>query len=47
MFYGLADFDPLTVAAAVGILVLVAGIAAYLPARRASLVDPSTALRYE
>jgi putative ABC transport system permease protein len=47
LFYGLSDVDPLPIAAAVGILAVVAGAAAYLPARRASLVDPSTALRCE
>jgi len=47
MFFGLGDVDVLSLAAAIGILVLVAGIAAYLPARRASLVQPTTALRYE
>jgi predicted permease len=47
LFYGLAKIDPVSIAAAIGILILVAGIAAYLPARRASLVDPTTALRYE
>jgi ABC-type antimicrobial peptide transport system permease subunit len=47
LFFGLAKIDPESIAAAIGILILVAGIAAYLPARRASLVDPTTALRYE
>ena len=47
MFYGLAAVDAVTIAAAVSILALVAGVAAYLPARKASLVDPMTALRYE
>ena len=47
LFYGLSDLDPMSTAPAVGILALVAGVAAYLPARRASRVDPSTALRYE
>jgi ABC-type lipoprotein release transport system permease subunit len=47
LFYGLSGVDPVSIAAAVGMLAVVAGAAAYLPARRASLVDPSTALRCE
>jgi len=44
---GLTTKDPLTLAAAVAVLGLVALVAAWLPARRASRVDPLVAIRYE
>ena len=45
--YGVAPQDPLTLGLAAGLLVLVAIGAAYLPARRASRLDPMAALRQE
>jgi len=45
--YGVAPQDPLTMAMSTGLLLLVALVAAYLPARRASRLDPMTALRQE
>jgi ABC-type antimicrobial peptide transport system permease subunit len=45
--YGLKPADPLTLGAAIGILILVAVVAGYVPARRAARVDPLEALRYE
>jgi predicted permease len=45
--YGVKAFDALVVAAAAVALGLTAVLAAYLPARRASRVNPLNALRYE
>jgi predicted permease len=45
--YGLAPHDALTSTIAVVVMVLVSTVAAYLPARRASRVDPLAALQSE
>ncbi len=45
--YGLTPADPWTIAGAAIVLVLVAALAALLPARRAARISPMTALRQE
>ena len=47
MLYDLKSTDPLSLAAATGLLMAVTLLAGYLPARRASRVDPAIALRCE
>lgn len=47
MLYGVTPTDPLTFVFAACLMLLVAGIAAFLPARRASKTEPIIALRFE
>jgi predicted permease len=45
MLYSVKPFDPLTVGAVLGVLFLVVCAASLVPARRATLIDPATAMR--
>jgi len=47
LLFGLSPFDPIAYAGVSVFLVAVASLAMYLPARRASLIEPMVALRYE
>jgi ABC-type lipoprotein release transport system permease subunit len=47
MLYGVTPTDPLTFVGVGGLLVLAAASASLIPARRATRIDPITALRAE
>lgn len=47
VLYGVRPMDAISIAAAIGLIVLVAAIAAFIPARRAVAIEPSEALRQE
>jgi predicted permease len=47
LLYGLSPADPASLLAAVAMVAAIAALAGYLPARRASLVEPTVALRCE
>jgi ABC-type lipoprotein release transport system permease subunit len=47
LLFGVSPTDPATLAATAVLMLSIGVVAAYLPARRASRVDPIGALRYE
>jgi putative ABC transport system permease protein len=47
LLFGLSAGDPLTLLVAAGLLAAAVAVGSYLPARRASRLDPMTALRCE
>ncbi|MBS1798243.1 MAG: ABC transporter permease [Acidobacteria bacterium] len=47
ILYGVSGLDPLSYAAAIGLLAAIASVAAFAPARRALRIDPMRILRHE
>lgn len=47
LLFGVSTTDPITLLAVLMLVILVACLASYFPARRAASLDPMTAPRYE
>jgi ABC-type antimicrobial peptide transport system permease subunit len=47
MLYGLKPYDPVALVIVIALLATVGALAGFIPARRATKVDPMVALRYE
>jgi len=45
--FGVSPLDPVAIGAAIALMAIVSALAGYLPARRATHIDPMVALRYE
>jgi putative ABC transport system permease protein len=47
VLFEISPADPFTLSSSVGLILLIATLAAYVPARRASRIDPVAAVKYE
>jgi putative ABC transport system permease protein len=47
LLFGVAAFDPASLIAVAVVVIATAAVSCYVPARRASRLDPMTALRYD